>query len=145
MDSPIIRMMHNCKSLRLMFFKMKDYRLEKNKNKSEWNRIVIPETWRLEKDNIFWEFWFIYSWHFVCLHYLLKWNQRKKTKRIIDKLWGYKWIRLDSLPIMFIIITLNSSFTFLLVKIFKNWKMTPNCVFKLRHFNELSGSSPEVA
>ena len=35
LDTPIIKLTHDCRPLRLMFLKMKDYRLEKNKSKSE--------------------------------------------------------------------------------------------------------------
>lgn len=82
LDTPIIKLMHNCRPLRLMFLKIKDYRLEKNKNKSEWNRIVISESWRLDKDIIFQKFCFI-SFGAFCLFLLfIKINSKEACLKI---------------------------------------------------------------
>ena len=82
LDTPIIKLMHNYRLLRLMFLKMKDYRLEKNKNKSEWNRIVISESWRLDKDIVFQKFCFIYFGAFCLFLLFIKINSKEACLKI---------------------------------------------------------------
>ena len=82
LDMPIIKLMHNYRLLRLMFLKMKDYRLEKNKNKSEWNRIVISESWRLDKDIVFQKFCFIYFGAFCLFLLFIKINSKEACLKI---------------------------------------------------------------